>query len=296
MHHGRILNHLIQFVLILSMAISGRAFADDLVMMSIASGDKDPRSIYTLELINLIMERTRATHGDYRIVNDPGLTRNRALAEMLKGDRLNLREETTNFEWEQKTIAVRIPLRRGLLSYRLLMVKEKNLAHFRSITTIRQLQNTSAGLLADWVTADVLKQNGFKVVDAGSYQGLFNMLSRGRFLYCPRGMSEIYGELQVQNQEFPDLRIEPTLALYIPQPTYLFVSPHFPELAKRVEEGLLAMIDDGSFESLFNKHFDLEFIKNDFKKRKIFSIKNEFVPDNTWAFERPDLWLKLTTD
>ena len=293
MCQGRKYACLLPVGLVLFLLICHRGFADDQILMSYSVDDKDPRSVYTLELIRLIMEKTQPEYGGYQIVNNPGLTRNRALVEMLKGDRLNLREETTNTEWEKKTLAIRIPLRRGLLSYRLLLVKEQNLNYFKSITTLKQLKKASAGLMSDWVTADVLKDNGFNVVDTASYQGLFNMLNRERFMYSPRGVSEIYDEIAVQSRTYPALRIEPTLALYIPQPTYIFISPRYPGLAKRVEAGMLAMIEDGSLEALFNQHFDIAYIEKDLQQRRIFYIENKYVPDNPAAFKQSNLWLKI---
>ncbi len=44
--------------------------------------------------------------------------------------------------------------------------------------------------------------------------------------YFPRGVNEIFPEFYERSQNFPDMVIEPSMALYLPLPTYIFVSPN----------------------------------------------------------------------
>jgi hypothetical protein len=75
--------------------------------------------------------------------------------------------------------------------------------------------------------------------------------------------------------------IEPFLAIYIPSPTYFFVSPAHPELAKRIERGMNAIIEDGTFEIAFNLEFG-DYIKlADMSRRKVFTFDNPLLSNMT---------------
>lgn len=61
-------------------------------------------------------------------------------------------------------------------------------------------------------------------------------------------------------------------------PTYFFVTPKKSELAKRIEEGLTRMIQDGSFDLFFQKEYGRVIAEAHLKERKPFKIDN---PDLT---------------
>lgn len=65
------------------------------------------------------------------------------------------------------------------------------------------------------------------------------MLNHDRFDFLPRGVNEIFEEYALRKDLLENVIIEPHLALYIPGATYVFVSPKYPELAERLEIGLI---------------------------------------------------------
>ena len=157
------------------------------------------------------------------------------------------------------------------------------------IKNIEELKTLSAGLGSQWSITKAMRSLGFKIVDAPDYEGLFGMLSERRFDYFPRGINEIYNEYSNRRQKYPSMAIEPTKSLYIPLPTYFFVSPNAPRLAKRIKEGFWIMHDDGSFSELFYS-YNQRFIKEaNLRTRTILRTSNPHIPKHP-IFDKPDLW------
>lgn len=82
-------------------------------------------------------------------------------------------------------------------------------------------------------------------------------------------------------KKYPDLAIEQDLLLYIPLPTYYFVTPKKPELAKRIEKGLITLIDNGTFDEIFIQQFGKIITNANISKRRIFKINNPNLSSET---------------
>ncbi len=90
------------------------------------------------------------------------------------------------------------------------------------------------------------------------------------------------------------MAIEPSKALCLPMPTYVFVSPKNPELAARIQAGLRMMIQDGSRDKLFWEYHRASIKQSDLAHRRIFRVDNPLLSPET-PFERQHLWLDPST-
>jgi ABC-type amino acid transport substrate-binding protein len=262
----------------------------DVVRLHAPHSAKDVRHIYPNVLLASALERTVADYGPYTIEESiAGMQRDRALQELVTGRTINVMVAVTREEWEKTTLPVRIPLLKGLLGYRLFLIKSEKQHVFDRVEDVADLKELRAGLRQQWSTTAVMKTLGFKIVEGTTYEGLFRMLSRERFDYFPRGVNEIFTELETHNVEYPDLAIEKGLALYLPSPSYFFVSPQNPRLAERIEKGLLMMIADGTFDSIFNTFQGDNIARAGLEKRQILQVDNPLLPATT-PFDRKELW------
>jgi hypothetical protein len=272
------------FVCFNSVLVEGK----DIVRMNTGNQSNDLRVLYKMKVLETALDRTTEEFGLYEIkINEIPTTAKRALREVYLGKTINLFIGVTTREWEQKNLPIRIPIRRGILSYRLLATNKNNLANFSQVNDIEALKKLSVGLRVGWATTDVFKKQNFKHYELESLDGLYHMLNRNAVDYMPRGINEIYDEIAVRQPN--DIAIEPHLALYLPAPTYVIVSPHEKRLAKRIEKGLETMISDGSLKALF-----YQFYADDIKKAKIFNrnvirIDNPDQPEHI-PFNRAELW------
>ena len=89
----------------------------------------------------------------------------------------------------------------------------------------------------------------------------------------------------------PDLRIEETLAVYIPLPTFFFVSPNQPKLAERIKVGLEMMYADGSFDEIFYSYHMKMIADAKLGSRKIFPLANLTLPKEV-PLDEARYWFK----
>jgi ABC-type amino acid transport substrate-binding protein len=281
---------LVEFLFILPLP------AIDEIRFEVGQNIDDVRMQFKLDLLEEAMRKTSYKYGEFRIVtNVPQLNNFRAIDLLQTGEYLNVFIAATNYEWEEKTIPIRIPVRMGLLNYRLLLVHKDELERFEQIDTIEDLKKMRAGSKIGWSLTNVLEKAGFNVISGAQYDGLFLMLNAHRFDFLMRGVNEIYDEMAQIESFLTNIRIEPGIAVYLPSPTYVFVSPQFPELAKRLEEGLEIMVEDGTLYALIQKYHVEDIKKADLNTRRIFYVENPFLPPET-PFDRKELWIDLLNE
>lgn len=274
--------------LIVFVAISSPAMQE--IRFETGQSANDVRMGYKLEILRVAMEKTVAAYGPYAISTDaPALNTLRARQALQRGEIINVYIALTDEEWERKTIPIRIPIRRGILDFRILLVHKDDLPLYKDIRTVEDLKRLKAGLLHSWTTTKLMEQTGFKIVKAASYEGLFTMLNSHRYNYLPRGINEIYAEFDQYKERLKNIAIEPELLLILPTPAYVFVSPKYPELANRLQQGLEAMVQDGTLKAIFDAYFAESIEKANLYNRRVMRLINPSLPKDT-PLDRPELW------
>lgn len=288
---------LVVLAVFISIVISTHTvLAEDVIRICKPHSEIDQRHLYNNAILSEALEKTIQVYGDYEIeLTLHGTQRDRALAELISGRNINVHIVPTRHEWEEKTLPIRIPIVKGLLGYRLFLIKRQNIKKFSYIKSLDELKVLKAGLRQQWSTTKAMKSLGFKVVTGSNYEGLFSMLMADRFDYFPRGVNEIFSEFNRRSQALPDMAIEPSKALYLPLPTYVFISPKYPKLAERIETGLWEMIQDGSLDNLFWEYYKSSIQQAALAQRQIFTVNNPFLSPKT-PFDQKNLWFDpLTT-
>lgn len=250
----------------------------------------DKRNGYFLALLTLALEQTQGDFGSYEL--QPQLyinSQRRAIGLLARGEVLDVLWTVTSRVREKALLPVRIPLLKGLMGYRLLIIRQQDEARFARVDTLAELRSLTAGQGRDWPDADILAANGLPVVAGASYNSLFLMLQAGRFDYLPRGLNEPYDELRQR----PDLQlmVEPHLLLVYPTAEYFFVNKNNESLARRIRIGLLRAIEDGSFAYLL-QHFPANaeaFARSDLEARTFIYLNNPLLPEAT-PVENLSLW------
>lgn len=279
-------------VLILFLYLYTNAYAIDQIIVDKHAPGKYSRRGYASQVLKLALDKTIKKYGQYTIIQTFRMTRNRALVQLQNGS-ISVYDAPTRNEWENKTIPIYIPLTKGLLGFRLLLIKSSNLSKFSRVDNINDLKKLSAGLSSQWSTTKVLKGiGGFKIVEGNSYNSLFTMLELGRFDYFIRGLNEVYGEYENVRTESPEIIIENKLLLHIPMPMYFFVSKKYPKIAKRIEEGLQIAIKDGSFDRMFYKYHKESILKANLRSRTLIDIGNPYYKRNK-KYSNPKFWIDL---
>lgn len=194
----------------------------------------------------------------------------------------------TSTNLEERLIPIRIPLFKGLLGNRLLIINKNDEDKFSGMSE-EMFQALKVGQVESWPDAKILSNAGLNVVTSVEYPTLYNMLNAQRFDYFTLGAAEIEGEFA--NLGPATQEIEKTILLQYHSPAYFFVNPAKVQLAQDIERGLKAMIENGSFNKMF---YSLPTFKDLHEKlnlsgRKIIYINNPNLPVNT-PCDQPELW------
>lgn len=271
-----------------AVAATQAAAPDDIILYRFKQGINGNED-YTQALLNKILEVTAPEYGSVSIkINHSPMVRGRLKVELLKGDMLNVVAVAPMDGWED-ALRVPIPIRKGIGSFRLFMVRQEHVHLFKDVDTIELIKQVRTGAPNSWATTQILNHHDFNVIYGPNYESLFGMLSLGRFDTFMRGVNEIYDELQSYSKQFSNLSIEKNAAIFTYLPNYFYVSPKYPALAKRIEAGLREIIESGDFDKIFYSYYgdDIKAAKLD--SLKIFFMSNNTLPDILYEQDKPFL-------
>ncbi len=250
------------------------------------------RYTYEYRLIAELMARTEARFGPYQLQPYTGKMSSRRLNnEAIHGERINLMwSDAGHPNLDNQMIRIPFPLLKGLLGYRIFLIRKDDQPRFAAIRSLEELKLLRLGQGANWGDIKIYRHNGFAVTTGKDYQNLFHMLVSGRFDYFPRGVNEAPLEYAAQHEQHPELAIEQTLLLVYRYPVFFYVSRNSPQLAKRLSAGLEQMQADGSFDRFFFDYYGPVLEQAKLSGRRVFYLDNPFLPADT-PIDRPELWL-----
>lgn len=245
----------------------------------------DSRASYPLALLTLCAQRSK--DGFAIAPSQFHAQQGRNIRQLALGEGLDVLWAVTTEERERLLLPIRIPIDRGLIGWRLLLIRNQDENLFNAISTRDQLSELRAGQGHDWPDLDVLRANNFTVSTSTTYEGLFQMLALGHIHYFPRAVSEIWPEMEKHRSA--GVGVEKTLVIYYPQALYFFVNKSNTLLAGALTSCLNAMTLDGTLQALIYKFYGDAIQKAQLDQRKIIEITNPSLPVNTPS-PKSDYW------
>jgi ABC-type amino acid transport substrate-binding protein len=238
------------------------------------------RQAYEHALLDACLNVTQEQFGDYSLLtNDVNYPAAEDEAKVFETGCDVLVTVAGNVKFENKPkIVIHKPLAKGLLGYRLLIVRQETLSVFQSLNTLSELQAFSIGIPATWADAELFRQNGFKVVERGTLEDIFKRLQHKEFDFIALGANEIEDVFIDYAEPLKDLSIEPTKMIYYHFPLVFYVHPSKQALAHRLEVGLADIMENGQYEALFNAHHGDVVSRLHLNKRQIFTLQNALLP------------------
>jgi len=238
----------------------------------------DRRFDFGAELLTLVLERAG---GGWEVRVIEGMKQPRAMQAARQGD-VDVVMLPNLVSEDSRLIAVRQPLRRGLLGMRLLLARPDNADRLMRVDNLTALKRDFVMGYGDtWMDREVLSELGFRLSAGSSYAGLFDMLRAGRFDYLNRGVNELGPELADPRLAGQGLVVVPGIALYYPLDDYFHVTPRRPDLARAIERGFERALADGSYAALFHRHFDAAMREARLQQRSIIHVSGYPVPPDT---------------
>lgn len=249
----------------------------------------DPQLTYVRRIVELALARA----GSKREIlpTELDMAQGRTLVELATGHSpIDVMWTVTDRQREASgLLPVRIPIDRGMMGWRLLLVRRTELAQWRDLRGMDELRQRLAGQGHDWPDTTILRANGLQVGTSSVYEALFRMLAAGRIDYFPRSILEI--DTEMAGGKYPDLAIVPNLMLHYPAAAYLFVGPRRPELAAELKAGLEAAVADGSFQRLHREFYGNLLKAHPVTPERVLKLNNPLLPAET-PIQRRELWLQ----
>lgn len=263
-----------------------------------ALDDIDSRYEYDWAVLRAALQKTEPHYGPFELHQSSHAMSPQRVAQELRmpGGRINIFARATSRELEQQFLPVRLPIDKGLLGYRLFLVRDEDLPRFAAVRTLDDLRKLRAGQGKDWIDVPILQKAGFQVVQGTSYPGLFAMLTAGRFDFFSRGIDEAQREFRERAAAFPHMAIEPTLLLQYPLPLYFFTrrDDEGRLLARRIAEGMEIMIKDGTLNALFQQYKGASIKAGGLQRRRVLQVQNPYLTPET-PLSRSELWFNPLT-
>ncbi|MBT2326367.1 transporter substrate-binding domain-containing protein [Variovorax paradoxus] len=256
----------------------------DIVRFPRPEFDGDRRFDYPLQLLQLALSKTGT---EYRIQTaEFPMNQERQVLEIEAGRTIDVGPIPSSAEREARLLPIRIPVNKGILGWRLGLVRKGDKDLVAGVRTLDDLKGVRLAQGHEWPDTNILRANGIDVITAPKYEVLFKMLDGKRFDYFPRSVMEIWDE-QAINAE--SLEVEPHLALHYFYDSYFMVNRKNTKLAQDIREGLEKAIADGSFDKLFLQHFGERLRKARLDKRTVIELRNPLLTPETPS-NRPELW------
>lgn len=248
--------------------------------------DQDKRTLYPLALLALALDQTGVNY--HLKPSSKTYPQRKNLSRLEDNREINIVWSMTDAELEKDLLPIRIPLYKGLIGWRVFLIREDMQERFTYINTLENLVKMSAIQGTDWADTPVLRAAGFDVFTHLQYAPLFDMLSNAQGDFFPRSILEVWDELEIFKPANP-LILQPSLGLRYPAAVYFFLNKKNQPLANLIETGLERAIANGEFDALFDKWFKEYIDKTKLEERTFFSLENINLPNNT-PLQRPELW------
>jgi len=243
---------------------------------------------YNLALLRLGLEKTVETHGEFEIVveNNSGYAQRDALRFQKEKKELYAVPTMTDDIRERIFIPVRIPLYKGLFGIRMMIANKSAMQEINLIENEDQLKSEILTQGSEWPDTQILKANGFKILEYVQKEDMINAIVNKKAVGYPRSIAEIFEEIEL-NRDKP-LSVFSSMYLYYPTAIYFFVqrTPAGKNLSERLETGLNKAIEDGSFDIVFNTYMGSMIEKADLKNKKMIRLSNPILPQQTPVKEK----------
>lgn len=252
-----------------------------------AASIDDGRGEYGQALLELALAKAG---GHYRVELSPApMQQNRAIVELqsAKGH-IDVVGTMTSAEREASLLPVRIPMTRGLIGWRIALLRADHPDLLRGVRGLDDLKRFSTGQGHDWPDLQILRHSGLTVLPVAVYNGLLGMLGAGRIDWAPRSVNEIWAEAA----RHPELVVDPYVVVRYPTADYFFVNRSKPALAEEIRRGLEAALADGSFEQLFYQHYGPLIRQARLDQRVLIELPNPLLTPET-PLSRKELWFTL---
>ena len=254
---------------------------------------RDPETQFSFAVLRLALEKSGMP---FELVRSPvPMTDARTIIEIQKKS-VDVAWLGNSAELETTLLPVMIPISRGLLGYRIALIRADQQDSFSSINSLAELKRFKACLGVGWPIGDAWTENDLQVTAVPQFESLFKMTQAGRADYIPIGAGNIHSYLNQFKKENPDLAIERHLVVVYPfYDFFFFVNKDNKYLRDLIDAGIKKAYADGSYNNLFLTHPEFAGLKDlKLDRRTRLDLKNIHATAQDLAIDRK-YWLNTKT-
>lgn len=248
---------------------------------------------YCVELLERALKITEKEYGKTKVTKlNIQITQGRSFEEIERGRLVDIDFAATSIEREKKLLAIKIPLFKGLLGYRVPVIRRENISRFDKIKTLEDLKKITIIQGTHWPDTEILLNSKLDVMKVAKFESMYPMLESGRGDAFFRSVCEAYGEVELRKNQ--NLIVYDRIILSYKMPMYFFVNKNNKTLKERIEKGLLMLIENGEFLDFMKNHpitkpvFPLEKYQNSL----VFELPNPILPEDT-PVNDSKLWIRF---
>ena len=244
---------------------------------------------YELAVLRLLLDKTRPSHGPYRLAFAPPMSQSRAFLQLGAGE-LDVASSITTTEHEAQATPLRVCLYRGLIGIRLPIALARRRAELQRIASLDEARRLRLAQVESWPDTQILKANGWPVEGIARRDSFPALLERERIDLFALAAIEVYPIVDA----LPGLSVLGGWLIAYAAPSYFFVSPRQPELAARLQRGWELALADGSFVALFDQWLGPQLQRAALHERRWLKLRNPGLPADT-PLQDDRLWHPLVS-
>ncbi len=242
---------------------------------------------YVIQLLDLALQKTGVRYE--LIESEHYLSQQKSIQLVSENRSINVMWSMTDSDREKLLTPIRIPLYKGLIGWRVLLMHEKNRLRLADLD-MHNIREHSVVQGLNWPDNKILRNNGFTVITAVDHDEAFAMMRKRQVDLFPRSVIEVLDELAKPSLS-KGLMLESELVLHYPTAVYFFVNNGDTILRKLIEKGLRAAVADGSMDALFEATYAPLIEQLNLRDRITLSLDNPLLPTATPVEDFP-LWYR----
>lgn len=209
---------------------------------------------YHMRLLDIALANAGVDLSKVVIEQIPVLSEGRAKIELKKGSLINVYWLGAEQSLAEDLIPIEVPTTRGLIGFRKFIISKEQMADFSRINSLQTLSTKVACQGQHWEDTVILSQAGLQVTTSVNYEALFKMVALGRCDYFPRGYHDALLELEQRSAAYPQLMRFDDIMLHYPFAVFFYVSKSAPELAEKLQQGMVMAAKQGQITGLMRQH------------------------------------------
>lgn len=216
---------------------------------------ESPQGAYALKIIQLALDKTGQDYSPLTVRYSPEPLSHEQAKQALDQSKIDVAMLAGTNAHDQRYAHVPFPVDRGLFGVRIGFIKRDHRNLFENVKTLEDLQDYSLCVVHSWSLSDIFQHSGLSLHYENDYRTVFEALDQGFCQYFSRSVFEALPEFGLWSKQLEGLAIEPHMVLRLPLAGYFYTAKENPDLARRLEVGLLRAFEDGSFLKIFDEEF-----------------------------------------